>query len=146
MTRPNDESNDRSRVRMIAVIERLGEEGLRGRIDETWTASALLGHMAFWDRLHLERWKAYAGDGVFDVLPDGFGNSLNDSMLAEWIALSPKKAARLAVAAADAIDHWIANLPDEAIAAARAARRDRLVDRGLHRNSHLDEIERAYPQ
>ena len=121
MIQPHDESNDRSRVRMLAVIERLGEEGLRGRVDETWTASALLGHMAFWDRLHLERWKAYANDGKFDVLPEGFGSSLNDSMLAEWIAISPKKAARLAVAAADAIDHWIANLSPEAVEAARAA-------------------------
>ena len=141
----HEESNDRSRVRMLAVIERLGEEGLRGRVDETWTASALLAHMAFWDRLHLERWKAYAQSGEFDVLPNGFGNSMNDAMLTEWIALSPKKAARLAVQAADAIDHWIANLPAESVAAAQAAGRERLVDRGLHRNAHLDEIERAFP-
>ena len=145
MTRPNDDANDRSRARLRDVIARLGEEGLRGRVDETWTASSLLAHVAFWDRLYLERWRAVAAGGQWTELPEGYGHLINDAMLPEWIALSPKKSARLAVEAADAIDHWIAHLSDDEVAAMQASGRDRLIDRSAHRTLHLDEIERAFP-
>jgi hypothetical protein len=45
-----------------------------------------------------------------------------------------------ASAAAAAVDELIASLP-EAVAAAVTQARPRLIDRSLHRDEHLDEIE-----
>jgi hypothetical protein len=45
------------------------------------------------------------------------------------------------VAAADAIDSLIEGLPAEAPVNAALAERPPLLDRSIHRNSHLDDIE-----
>ena len=60
MTEPDrghNERNESSRRRLVDLASRLGADELALEIDDTWTVGALLGHLAFWDRLVEARWK-----------------------------------------------------------------------------------------
>ena len=54
--RSHDQRNADSRQRLADLATRLGADDLGVAIDATWTVGALLGHMAFWDRLVEARW------------------------------------------------------------------------------------------
>ncbi len=104
-----------------------------------WTVSALLAHLAWWDRIALKRW-----DDLIqaDVAPGYIADSINDEMLPQWRSVLPERAVQEALAAAEAVDARIASAPADL--AARVGREwPRMLDRGLHRNEHLDEIDRA---
>ena len=53
--------NRASRDRLAAVIEQLGDRVVE--VPGGWTASALLAHIAFWDRLAIVRLEKYLRDG-----------------------------------------------------------------------------------
>ena len=48
--------NDASRARLAGILVRLTDPDL-DRVIDTWTVSANLAHLAFWDRFMLERWQ-----------------------------------------------------------------------------------------
>ena len=136
------ERNAASRERLRRLTE-AGDEALRGKLADGWTVAATLAHLAFWDRWVLERWDRYARDGAFDDLPAVVTDLTNAAGLPGWLALEPARAAALALEAAEAVDRRIAALPAAAIADAVATGRPVMLDRSLHREAHLDEIERA---
>jgi len=115
------------------------------RAADGWPPSALLAHLAFWDRLTLQRWHAAIRDGRSTPpdLPDGLQDLINDAAFATWSALSPRDAAAQAVAAAQEVDAFLATVDDGLADQLIADGRVRLVDRSLHRTQHLDAIERA---
>ena len=136
--------NDASRARLEVIAG--GVAGGTHRVDVgEWSPSTLLAHLAFWDRLTLQRWHAAIRDGRSTPadLPDGLQDLINDASFATWSALSPADAAAQAVAAAEEVDAFLAtvdgSLADQLIAEGRV----RLVDRSLHRRQHLEAIERA---
>ncbi len=104
-----------------------------------WTVSVALAHLAFWDRLAaltLQRWER--GDIPSDEAePD----LLNDALIEEWRALSPRQAADLAVAAARLVDAAVEALDARTAAAVQARGKEWLLRRGVHRREHLDQIE-----
>lgn len=134
--------NNESRERLRALIDRLGEEGLRRPLGGGWTAGAVFAHLAFWDRWVAARWDRYDRDGVIETLPDGVLDLVNAAGLPLWRALDPGRAAALAVEAAEAVDRRIAALKAEAERYAMATDRPAVLDRSLHRTPHLDELER----
>jgi hypothetical protein len=137
-------NNDASRARLGHVAGDVADGAYTSRADG-WPPSALLAHLAFWDRLTLQRWHAAIRDGRSTPadLPDGLQDLINDASFATWSALSPADAAAQAVAAAEAVDAFLpsvdGSLADQLIADGRV----RLVDRSLHRRQHLEAIERA---
>jgi hypothetical protein len=97
----------------------------------------VLAHIAFWDRIALERWNIFEKDRQpIPVLAD----IVNTAATAGWLATPPREAARLALEAADAVDARIAELPEELINAARAVN-PRMFERFHHREEHLSAIE-----
>lgn len=104
-----------------------------------WTVTVALAHLAFWDRLAtltLQRWER--GDITSDEAePD----LLNDALIEEWRALSPRQAADLAVAAARRVDAAVEALDARTVAAILARGEEWLIRRDVHRREHLDQIE-----
>jgi hypothetical protein len=149
------EKNAASRRRLAAVVERLRVEDLALPTEPTeegsWTVAQVLGHMAFWDRSLEARWEmareAASESGPLEptYLPDGVSEAVNRplaTLLASWTERLGVAVGEEAVAAADSLDAVIEELAPR-LPAGTAAVLPRLVDRSIHRNSHLDQIKRG---
>ena len=139
MQSPTMTQIDASRERLSRFIEDASDEDLARTVEGEWTVSALLAHTAFWDRRAawlLRRCRA----GTCTPSPDNL-DAINDSALPQWRLVPPRAAARGALQAADDIDSLVADADEELLATLR--KHDIRYDRSGHRNSHLDQIERA---
>jgi hypothetical protein len=132
--------NKRERERLKILASRLTDEELKLVIyKEGWTIAAALGHLAFWDerrRLMLKRWREKG------VSPTPYIDDIvNDVLIPLLLAITPRKAAGLAVAAAEALDKEIEELSPEMLTQIEALNEPKALDRASHRNQHMDEIE-----
>src|SRR5687768_1675143 len=140
------DQNNRERERLRALVERLSEDELRAPVNEHWTVSGVMGHIAFWDARvlsladKLERGVPFTSS---DSEPEDV-DWINDASRALIHAIPPLDAARLALQIAEETDARVANLPvdrlwpqdpDSPLYALRAS----------HRGEHLDEVEAALP-
>ena len=135
------EENARERERLRALVNRMTDKDLERRIDGDWTVAALLAHLAFWDYralVLLNRWNR-VGIGPSPIDVDG----VNDAALPLWLAIPPRVAANLALAAAEAIDHALECATPEMIAQIEALGGKSRLRRGEHRREHLEQIERV---
>jgi uncharacterized damage-inducible protein DinB len=135
-------ANDESRARLHALVERLDRTELAQSAMPGWSVSALLAHLAFWDRFNVHRWRSrLAGTQLpaLDVLDD----LINDSALPAWNALPPEIAARDALVSAEEGDAFVAALTPEVTSRWLAEGRPRSLYRSEHRREHLDDIDRA---
>ena len=110
-------------------------------LGEHWTVGAALAHLGYWDLRGigaLEAWRRYDLPLVFWRGPEG----VNDARLPLWRAMVPREALAQTIRIAETIDALVASLSDTEIAVV-AAQRHRVLERALHRNDHLTEIERA---
>ncbi len=135
------ESNRAQTERLRKLVGRLDAPVLAARLPNGWTVAVDLAHLAFWDRQRLclmRRWAA--GDwcgGGYD------GDLFNEALLPFLEAVPPERAAELALKSAEEVDAFLLAVPDDVVAAA-LARPDRPnLDRGSHREGHLDQIELA---
>lgn len=135
------ERNRASRQRLDAFLDRATEEMMGRKLANGWTVSAVIAHLAFWDRWVVARWDQYDRDGAIETIPDNVLDLGNAAGIAEWSAFSPTQASKLARAAADTVDRRIAALSPAAIAHAQATNRPAMLDRSIHRDPHLDEID-----
>jgi hypothetical protein len=137
--------NEEQRERLSVTVERLTAGEYAREVMPGWTVGAMLAHVAFWDRLVIERWtRAIADDETIPVsLSDVLTDLINGASLAQWLAMPGPLAGREAVAAADAVDQYVEGLEEARVAAAEGAGLGRLVDRSLHRAEHLDMIDAA---
>jgi hypothetical protein len=129
--------NAKSRERLASVCDRLTDEQLARVAFGEWTISAVLAHLAFWDRIALERWNIFEKDRQpIPVLAD----IVNTAGAPGWLATPPREAARLVLEAAEAVDKRIEELPKDLIEAARPMN-PRMFERFHHRDEHLSAIE-----
>lgn len=140
-----DARNAAARERIRSLVADLGADDDARPLEGGWTPAALLGHLALWDSMVAGRWRLAARTGRLTPLDlaDETADLVNDALLPTWRALNGADAAALALAAAGEVDEVLAGLPDEAIEAIEREGRPRLIDRSLHRNEHLDAIERG---
>ena len=129
-------------------IRALGDRAAAGPVpavddDGGWGPAVVLAHLAFWDGVALARWQQSGEDGLPVPLAPNVADVVNAAAFAQWAALDIRTATNLAVEAAEAVDRFLEGLAPERADAARAAGFGRLVDRSLHRNEHLDAVERA---
>jgi hypothetical protein len=135
------ESNRVQTERLRALVARLDASQLAVRLPNGWTVAVALAHVAFWDRQRLclmRRWAAGTEcHGGYD------GELFNEVLLPFLEAIPPQTAAAMALATAEEVDAFLLSVPDEVVNAA-LARPDRPnLDRGSHREGHLDDIEKA---
>jgi uncharacterized damage-inducible protein DinB len=143
MTFPYAQQNDESRRRLTALVKDLSDADLARSTDYGWTVAALLAHLAFWDQrmiMILKRWKE---EGL-DASPMDTG-VVNDSLRVICRALERRKAIELCLSSAEAADAELAKLTAEEVKRmeehASATDTQFRMNRSLHRNSHLDDIE-----
>jgi hypothetical protein len=143
MTFPYAQQNDESRSRLETLARRLSDADLALSTDYGWTVAALLAHLAFWDQrmiMILKRWK----EAGLDASPMD-ANVVNDSLRVICHALEPRKAIELCLSSAEAADAELARLTAEEVKQleehAAATDTQFRMNRSLHRNGHLDDIE-----
>src|SRR5437879_10750937 len=88
------------------------------------TVAAVLAHLAFWDQrivVLVDAWQRAGATQVPSTVADHDVDWINDAGKPMLLALPPRAAARLAVAAAEAADARVAGLKDEFLTANAAA-------------------------
>jgi hypothetical protein len=138
--------NQAQLARLRTLADTLGDQELAEPMPAGWTVAGVLAHLAFWDQrivVLLDQWGA---DGRGTPPPADNAASvdwINDAGKPLCLALPPRVAARLAVAAAEAADQRVARASDALLAANVAAGSPLSMFRAEHRREHLDEIDRV---
>ena len=142
-----EDRNQAAADRLRALGLRLSDEELTRPFDPPWTAAALFAHVAFWDRFVSARWLLAASTGSRTPLhfDDALLELINDASLQQWAVIPPRTAVQDCLAAAAEIDALIGSLEADVVSEVVKARRERVVDRSLHRGEHLTTIETAFP-
>jgi hypothetical protein len=123
-------------------VSRLTYEELDLPAGDGWTVADILAHLAFWDNRVLElirRWKKVGvGRSPIDI------DNVNDGMKPLCLAIPGRKAASLAVDAAEAVDAELGHLPEDLKPGIRALVQEGRfrLDRSFHRQEHLDQIDK----
>jgi hypothetical protein len=139
MNRPFVAENARERERLIALAARLNEEKLNLSLEMGWTIASAFAHLAFWDQrawVLMRKWKqsGVAASPIDDDIT-------NDALLPLCLAIPPRVAVDLAIAAAEAIDRELEQASAELISDIAALGEKFRLWRSLHRRTHLDQIE-----
>ena len=135
------QSNRAQTERLRALARRLTPEMLAVRLPRGWTVAVALAHIAFWDRQRLCLMRRWAAG---DPCHGGYDGEVFNEVLLPFLEMIPAdRVAALAVETAEEVDAFLLAVSDEVVEAA-LARPDRPnLDRGMHREYHLDRIERA---
>ena len=135
--------NDAERARLRALVARCTDAMLAHPMPSGWTVASVLLHLAFWDQrvlMILRRWQTEG----FDPSPIDPA-AVNDSLRVICHALEPRKAIKLCLSSAEAADAELAKLTAEEVKRmeehASATDTQFRMNRSLHRNGHLDDIE-----
>jgi len=132
--------NKKSRARLSKLVNSLSEKDMQLVIyKEGWTVAVAFAHVAFWDERRRLMIKAWREKGVSPT--PYIDDIVNDVLIPLLLAIPPKKAADLAVKAAEALDKEIEALPDKIRREIEALNDPKALERAIHRNQHLDEIE-----
>ncbi len=138
--------NNQQRARLQDLIGRLTDAELARSLPAGWTVASVLAHLAFWDQralVLLERWQQAGAAAVPPAMRDADVDWINDATKPLALALSPRRAADLTIAIAEAVDRKIEALPEEFVARNAGAGSPLNLLRAEHRREHLDEIEAA---
>jgi hypothetical protein len=135
------ESNRTQTERLRTLVQRLDATKLAVRLPNGWTVAGALAHIAFWDRQRLCMMRrlvaGVACSGAYD------GELFNETIQPLLEMIPPERVAAAAVQIAEEIDAFLLEVSDELVAAALARPDAPNLDRGSHREGHLDQIERA---
>ncbi len=140
MDRGFAEQNKASTERLRKLVARLKDSDMGRRVGADWNVAVALAHLAFWDRrvqFVLDRTQK-AGK----LSPVEIDTTVNDLLLPTWESVPGKEAARLAIQTAEALDQQLAAFPADLLEQVNQHNL-RWVNRSLHRNEHLDEVDKA---
>lgn len=134
------ERNRTATNRIRTLVARLSDQELEHAVGEHWTVAITLAHLAFWDRRVLLGLDEVEREGKLNI--PVIDISVNDLSLPLWAAIPPRAAANIAVESAAALDERLANF-SPALLDELYRHNQRWVERALHRDAHLDEVEAA---
>ena len=139
MDRPFVAENAKERERLISLVKRLTDEELNLPLGDGWTIAVAFAHLSFWDQRMLFLMRKWEKSGVEPSSIDI--DVTNDSLLSQWLAIPPRKAADLAISSAEAIDRELEEASSNFIAEIEGLGEKFRLYRSIHRKLHLDEIE-----
>jgi len=140
MSFPFIEENTASRLRLQSLIKRLSDEDFSRSTPYGWTISALLTHLAFWDNRVLVLLRRWREKGVDESPIDS--EAMNEALMPLCLAMDPHAAIELCLSSAEAVDAELEAITPELIEEIEASPNHFRFNRGLHRNDHLNDIER----
>ena len=126
-----------------SFLSELEEADLTAVVTGGWTVSAVLAHLAFWDRWVVERWDSFQRTGSLDDLPDTIVELINAAAEPLWLALPPATARVFAVTASESVNETIQALGPAAVHMALETGRLHMLDRTRHWNAHMTEVQHS---
>jgi hypothetical protein len=138
------ESNRSQTERLRRLVRRLDAPMLAVRLPNGWTVAGALAHVAFWDRHRLCLMRQWAAGDFCSGAYDGDLFNATAQPLLEMIP--PERVAAAVIEAAEEVDALLLEVSDEVVEAALARPDAPNLDRGSHREGHLDAVERALAQ
>lgn len=135
------ESNRSQTERLRRIVQRLDAAMLAVRLPNGWTVAGTLAHIAFWDRQRLCLMRRWAAG---DICSGGYDGDLFNATMQPLLEMIPhERAAAAAVQAAEEVDALLLEVSNEVVEAALARPDAPNLDRGSHREHHLDRVEQA---
>jgi hypothetical protein len=137
-------ANDNERARLDSILDRLTDEDLARRLPNGLTIATALVHLAFWDeyaRAALQQWRT-----------SGFSDSrtnyeaVNSAVLTLAADIPDRSAVEMLRRAADAVDREAGQVSPELAEIVQANGKHRVLERAMHRRTHLDQIESLLAQ
>lgn len=132
------QSNRESTERMKQIVLGLTDQQMKSALPNGWTISVTLAHLAFWDQRVIHVIELANKDGK--VIPSNYDESLNDLLEPFLRAIPPHEAASKAINTAETLDRMLEECSADIFGQLEAVNH-RWVDRSLHRNAHLDDID-----
>ena len=133
--------NTKERNRLISLVGRLTDQELKLPLGNDWTIAVALAHLSFWDQRALFLLRRWRNTGIVEPSPVDI-DITNDSLLALWLTIPPRTAANLAVSSAEEIDRELDAAPSDLIIKIESLGENFRLYRSIHRQLHLDEIEK----
>jgi hypothetical protein len=132
--------NRKATERLSELLEKLPDDRLGAPVTAEWNVKRMLAHLAFWDQRGVLVVESAMKDGRLHA--PFYDDQLND-ILAPVLDLIPAADVKqFALAVSRKLDALLENCPADILAEMEKVN-PRLIDRSLHRNDHLAEIERA---
>jgi len=133
--------NRASTDRLKKLVQGLTSADMDHKVGADWNVAVTLVHLAFWDRrvqFVLDRTQREGRLSAVEV-----DTVVNDLLLPICQLVPGSDAARLAVETAEALDRQLESFPEALLEQVRA-HNPRWVNRSLHRNEHLDDVDQAF--
>ena len=134
------QANRESTERMRTIINRLSDAELSKRVGSDWTISITLAHLALWDQR--VRFVIESAKQNNKLHAPYYDYQLNDILTPILRAIPVREAASLAIATAEKLDDDLEQCSTRLVEEMQEVN-ERLIDRSIDRNLHLDEIENA---
>ncbi|UCH50537.1 MAG: maleylpyruvate isomerase N-terminal domain-containing protein [Chloroflexota bacterium] len=132
--------NAKGRERLRNFVDKITDEELTLTLNaEGWTVAVALAHLAFWDERRLVLVRKWKKEGITPSPIDA--DIINDALVPLLLAIPPRKAANLSITIAEALDRELEEASPDLIEAMEASGDIHALDRSIHRNLHLDEID-----
>ena len=125
---------------MRKIVNRLSDEELSKSIRSDWTISITLAHLAFWDQRVIFVIESAKKNNKLHA--PSYDYQLNDILTPILRAIPVQEAAKMAFTASEKLDNELEQCSVPLIEEMKEVN-ERLIDRSIHRNLHLDEIENA---
>jgi Mycothiol maleylpyruvate isomerase N-terminal domain len=137
-----DDLNRQSLEDLRAFLGQLSDDQLQQPLDDGWTVSAVLGHVAYWDRRAAQYVIRLTKDGNFRSSGEDV-HVVNDALLHQWRRIPAREAVAEVLEAGEEVNGKIAGL-DEETAQKWLALRIFALDRSDHRLEHLEELKGVF--
>jgi len=144
MTAPKGfvEDNAASQQELRALVSSLSDSDLQRPVSGDWTVAACLAHLAYYDfraAAAVDRWRSDRELSPFPLDAE-LDNAAIEKLL---LAIPPRTATQLVLAAAEAADSRIAALTDNLLARIAAVNQSVGMYRSEHRREHIEQITSA---
>jgi hypothetical protein len=135
------QNNEKSLARMQAIVGSLDDRTMRLSVEEGWSISAVLAHLAFWEHSFLTRCDAFHDQGEFVTIDEDTERLINKTSLPLWRSIPGRIAANMALEAATATTIATAAITTDLEHHLTDRQCQTLLDHSQRRNAHLDAIE-----
>ena len=136
-------ANAEATAALADLASTLTVEDLERDLGGGWTVAMAFAHLAFWDQRMIVILRRWLAEG-FDSSPID-SQVVNDALKVVCHAIEPRTAVELCLSSAEAVDAEFDTLTPELVKQleehAAATETQFRMNRSLHRNAHLDDIQ-----